>query len=307
MRYRQLGQSGLRVSVVGLGCNNFGGRIDLEASRQVIDASIDAGINLFDTADIYGNRGGSEEVIGQVLGSKRDKVVLATKWGGDMGDGDVYARGGRLYIRKAVEDSLRRLQTDRIDLYQLHRPDAQTPIAETLAALDELVDDGKILYIGSSNFTGWQVADADWTAKELGAERFISAQNHYSLLERDAETELIGACERFGVGLLPYFPLANGLLTGKYRRGEERPAGRMADRTIEESTFDQVEALESFAKERGHTILELAFAGLLAQESVSSVIAGATKAEQVASNVAAGEWELDEADTVALRELLDTF
>jgi aryl-alcohol dehydrogenase-like predicted oxidoreductase len=306
MRYRQLGQSGLRVSVVGLGCNNFGGRIDLDASRPVIDAAIDAGINLFDTADTYGNKGGSETIIGQILGDRRDQVVLATKWGSDMGTGDTEARGGRRYIRQAVEASLRRLQTDYIDLYQLHRPDPLTPIAETLAALDELVDEGKIRYVGSSNFTGWQVADADWTARELGTERFIAAQNHYSLLERDAEKELIGACERFGVGLLPFFPLANGLLTGKYRRGQDRPQGRMAERPIEESTFDQLEALESFAKERGHTLLELAFAGLLAQPSVSSVIAGATKAEQVAGNVSAGDWELDTDDQAALRELLDS-
>src|SRR5579875_288737 len=304
MRYRQLGHSGLTVSTVGLGCNNFGGRIDLDASRQVIDAALDAGITLFDTADIYGGKGGSEEIIGQVLGSRRDRVVLATKWGSDMGTGPD-ARGGRRYIRQAVEASLRRLRTDYIDLYQLHRPDPATPIAETLAALDELVDEGKVRYVGSSNFTSWQVADADWTAREIGAERMISAQNHYSLLHREPETELLGACERFGVGLLPFFPLANGLLTGKYHRGEPMPEGtRMAGRDVEQATWDAIEQLEGFAKERDHTLLELAFAGLLARPAVSSVIAGATKPGQVASNVAAGEWELSGDDVEALDQLL---
>ncbi|MHB8505696.1 MAG: aldo/keto reductase [Acidimicrobiales bacterium] len=295
MRYRQLGNSGLTVSVVGLGCNNFGGRLDLEASRRVIDAAIDHGVTLFDTADSYGNRGGSEEIIGQVLGSRRDQVVLATKFGNDMGSGDREARGGRRYIRMAVEASLRRLRTDHVDLYQLHQPDRCTPVAETLAALDELVAAGKVRYVGSSNFSAWQVADAAWEARTSGLERFVSAQNHYSLLERDAEKELLPACERFGVGVLPYFPLANGLLTGKYRRGEPMPEGtRLSGRAIEDTTFDRIEALESFAKERGHSLLELAFAGLLAHPEVSSVIAGATRPEQVAANVAAGEWELDE-------------
>jgi aryl-alcohol dehydrogenase-like predicted oxidoreductase len=306
MLYRQLGHSGLRVSVVGLGCNNFGGRIDLAASRRVIDAAIDAGITLFDTADTYGNRGGSETIIGQVLGDRRGQVILATKWGSDMNVGPGYALGSRRYIRLAVEASLRRLQTDFIDLYQLHRPDPLTPIAETLAALDELVAEGKIRYIGNSNFKAWQVADADWTARDLGTERFISAQNHYSLLERGAEDELLGACSQFGVGMLPFFPLANGLLTGKYRRGETKPEGtRLADRPISEVTYDRLEALEGFAKQRGHTLLELAFAGLLAQPTVSSVIAGATRPEQVVANVSAGDWVLDADDTAALAETLD--
>jgi aryl-alcohol dehydrogenase-like predicted oxidoreductase len=194
MRYRQLGDSGLTVSVVGLGCNNFGGRIDLEASRGVVERALEHGVTLFDTADVYGNRGGSEEVLGEILGSRRDDVVLATKWGSDMGTGEREARGGRRYIRMALEASLRRLRTDRIDLYQLHNPDPRTPIAETLAALDELVEEGKIRYVGSSNFAAWQVADADWTARSIGAERMISAQNHYSLLERGVEAELLPAC-----------------------------------------------------------------------------------------------------------------
>jgi aryl-alcohol dehydrogenase-like predicted oxidoreductase len=293
MRYRQLGDSGLTVSVVGLGCNNFGGRIDLEASRGVVERALEHGVTLFDTADVYGNRGGSEEVLGEILGSRRDDVVLATKWGSDMGTGEREARGGRRYIRMALEASLRRLRTDRIDLYQLHNPDPRTPIAETLAALDELVEEGKIRYVGSSNFAAWQVADADWTARSIGAERMISAQNHYSLLERGVEAELLPACRRFGVGLLPYFPLANGLLTGKYRRGEPMPDGtRLSGRAIEASTFDRIEALERFAGERGHSLLELAFAGLLAHPEVASVIAGATRAEQVDANVSAGEWDI---------------
>lgn len=294
MRYRQLGDSGLTVSVVGLGCNNFGGRIDLEASRAVVERALDLGVTLLDTADTYGNRGGSEEVLGEVLGRRRDEVVIATKWGNEMGTGEREARGGRRYIRMAVEASLRRLRTDRIDLYQLHNPDPRTPIGETLAALDELVDEGKIRYVGSSNFAAWQVADADWTARSAGLERMISAQNHYSLLERGVETELLPACRRFGVGVLPYFPLANGLLTGKYRRGEPMPERtRLSGRDIEASTFERIEALERFALERGHSLLEFAFAGLLAHPEVASVIAGATRAEQVEANVAAGEWELD--------------
>jgi aryl-alcohol dehydrogenase-like predicted oxidoreductase len=303
MRYRQLGRSGLTVSVVGLGCNNFGGRIDLEASRAVVDAALEVGITLFDTADIYGNRGGSETILGQLLQGRRDQVVLATKWGAAMGDGTV-ARGSRRYIRKAVEASLRRLQTDRIDLYQLHVPDPNTPMVETLAAVDELVKEGKVLYVGSSNLTAWQVADAEWLARTNGFERFISAQNHYSLLERDAEKELLPACEEFGVGVLPFYPLANGLLTGKYRRDQARPTGtRMEDREITEATYDRIEALDDFAKQRGHSLLELAISALASRPIISSVIAGATKAEQVKANAIAGDWELDADDLVALAEL----
>jgi aryl-alcohol dehydrogenase-like predicted oxidoreductase len=304
MRTRQLGHSGLTVSVVGLGCNNFGGRLDLDASRPVVDAAIDAGITLFDTADIYGNRGGSETVLGQLLQGRRDQVVLATKWGAPMDD-PYPARGSRRYIRASLEASLRRLQTDYIDLYQLHRPDPLTPMAETLDALDEVVKEGKVRYIGSSNLTAWQVADAEWLARTKGTERFISAQNHYSLLERDAETELLPACEEFGVGMLPFFPLANGLLTGKYQRDQARPKGtRMEGRDIPEATFDRIEALDDFAKQRGHTLLELAISALASQPSVSSVIAGATKVEQVTANVAAGDWELDADDKAALTELV---
>ncbi|MGH9115347.1 MAG: aldo/keto reductase [Acidimicrobiales bacterium] len=304
MRYRQLGGSGLTVSAVGLGGNNFGGRLDLAKTRAVVEAALDAGITLLDTANTYGNRGGSETLLGEVLKGRRDQVVLATKFGSDMGEGSGVARASRWYIRRAVEESLRRLQTDRIDLYQLHRPDGVTPIGETLGALDELVREGKVLYVGSSQLPAWQVADAEWTARSTGTSRFVSAQNHYSLLVRDAESELLPACRSLGVGVLPFFPLANGLLTGKYRRGAPRPAGtRMEGRDIPDDTYDRLEALEGLAKERGRSLLELAVSGLLAHEPVASVIAGATTPDQVRANAAAGEWELDAGDVAALDEL----
>ncbi|MDQ6837167.1 MAG: aldo/keto reductase [Actinomycetota bacterium] len=304
MDYRQLGRSGLTVSVVGLGCNNFGGHIDVAASRVVVDAALDAGVTLLDTSNTYGNLGGSESALGEILGSRRDRVVLATKWGMDMGEGPGTARGGRRYVRRAVEDSLRRLRTDHIDLYQLHRPDPLTPIAETLHALDELVTAGKVRYVGSSNFTPWQVADAEWTARQEGVERMISAQNHYSLLERGVETELLEACHHFNVGFLPFFPLANGLLSGKYRRDQPPPDGtRLAGRSIDSATFDRLDQLAAFAADRGHTLLDLAIAGLASRPPVASVIAGATRPEQILANVAAGDWALDTADLAALDAL----
>jgi aryl-alcohol dehydrogenase-like predicted oxidoreductase len=308
MRYRQLGRSGLTVSVVGLGGNNFGGsyggKLDLEQTRAVVDTAIECGINLIDTANSYGNGGGSERLLGEVVKGRRDSVVLATKFGSDMGEGPGVARASRWYIRRAVEESLRRLQADHIDLYQLHRPDGITPIAETLAALDELVKEGKVLYTGSSNFAAWQVVDADWTARTTGTERFISAQNHYSLLARGAEAELLPACKAVGVGVLPYFPLANGLLTGKYRHGQERPTGtRMDGREITDRQWGRIEALASFAEERQHTLLELAIGGLLAQPAVGSVIAGATSPEQVKANAAAADWALDQPDRETLATL----
>ena len=303
MRYRQLGRSGLTVSVVGLGCNNFGMRIDLETARPVVDTAIEQGINLFDTADVYG-RGSSETILGELLKGRRDDAIIATKWGAPMRDNPPPARGSRRYIRQAVEASLRRLQTDYIDLYQLHRYDPLTPMAETLDALDELVKEGKVRYIGSSNFTAWQLADAEWLARTNHTERYISAQNHYSLLQRDAEKELLPAAEAFGVGILPFFPLANGLLTGKYQRGQERPTGtRMDGREITEATYDRIEALSDFAKQRGHSLLELAISGLASRPSISSVIAGATKAEQVIDNAAAGDWDLSEAELDELAKL----
>ena len=296
MTYRQLGDSGLTVSTVGIGCNNFGRRVDQDGTNAVVRQALDSGITLFDTADIYG-LGSSEEMLGLALGSERENVVVATKFGMDMQGAngpDWGVRGSRRYVRKAVEASLRRLGTDWIDLYQLHRPDPQTPIDETLAALDELVREGKVRYLGSSNFTGWQVVDADWTARAAGTSRFVSAQNEYSLLERDVEDELVPACEHVGVGLLPFFPLASGLLTGKYRRGEPAPEGTrlagMADR-LDGADWDTIEAIEAYAAQRGLRPIDVAIGGLAAQPAVASVIAGATRPEQVVDNVRAGLWE----------------
>jgi aryl-alcohol dehydrogenase-like predicted oxidoreductase len=292
--------------VVGLGCNNFGRRINLEQTRAVVHAALDAGVTLFDTADIYGE---SEDYLGEVLGSARADIVLATKFGMDMGGQlgpDWGARGSRRYIRKAIESSLRRLRTDWVDLYQLHAPDASTPIEETLAALHELVDEGKVRYVGCSNFAAWQLADADWTARSSGHPRFVSAQNHYSLIERGVEAELAPACKRFGVGILPFYPLANGLLSGKYTRGEAAPEGsRLAARQewLSDERFDKVEALASYAEERGRSLLDVAIGGLAAQRQVASVIAGATKPEQVQANVAAGEWVPSREDLKALNKL----
>ena len=307
MEYRQLGTSGLTVSVVGLGCNNFGGRVDLERTAAVVDAALDEGITLLDTADIYGGKGGSETFLGQVLKGRRDQVVLATKFGMDMGKPEWGAPGSRRYIRLAVEASLRRLQTDYIDLYQYHYPDPLTPLEETVTAMGELVTEGKVLYIGSSNLAGWQVADADWIARSRGSARFVSAQNEYSLLQRDLEATLSPACVHYGVGILPFFPLASGLLTGKYRRNEQAPAGtRLAGRleTIEPGHFDVVEALEKYAAERGVAILDVAIGGLASRPAVSSVIAGATQAEQVHANVAAGSWVPSPDDQAALEAVL---
>jgi aryl-alcohol dehydrogenase-like predicted oxidoreductase len=296
MRYQPLGNSGLHVSVVGLGCNNFGTRLDLAGTKAVIDAAIDVGVTLLDTADIYG-KGASEELIGQALEGRRDQVVIATKWGNqnsDMGYGpSAGGMGGRAYIRRAVEASLHRLRTDYIDLYQLHTPDPTTPIEETLAALTELVAEGKVRYVGSSNFAGWQIAHADHVARENGFVRFISAQNHYSLLERATETEVVPASQAFGIGQLPFFPLANGLLTGKVRRDTGAPAdSRLAGRDayLTDDKFDRVEALEKWGAEHGRTLLEIAIGGLLAQPTVASVIAGATKPEQVRANAATADW-----------------
>lgn len=306
MRYRQLGESRLTVSVIGLGGNNFGGRIGLEETRSVVDAAVDCGVTLIDTADIYGNHGGSEELLGQVLAGRREHVVLATKFGMDMGDGTV-ARGSRSYIRRAVEASLRRLQTDYIDLYQYHAPDGVTPLEETLATLDDLITDGKVRYIGSSNFSGWQIADADWIARTQHQARFVSAQNHYNLLQRGAEQEVIPSCVNRGVGVLPYFPLANGLLTGKYRRGQAPPRGtRLTGRVSEltDDVFDKMEALERFGAERGRSLLDVAIAGLAAMPGIASVIAGATKPEQARANAAASAWELSSDELDKLRSAL---
>ena len=307
MTYRQLGDSGLTVSTVGIGCNNFGRRVDQDGTNAVVRQAIDSGVTLFDTADIYG-QGASEEMLGLALGSERENVVVATKFGMDMQGSngpDWGVRGSRRYVRKAVEASLRRLGTDWIDLYQLHRPDPQTPIDETLAALDELVREGKVRYIGSSNFTGWQVVDAAWTARAAGSASFVSAQNEYSLLERDVEEELVPACEHVGVGLLPFFPLASGLLTGKYRRGEAPQGTRLAglpDR-LAAADWDTIERLEAYAAQRDLRPIDVAIGGLAAQPAVASVIAGATRPEQVVDNVRAGLWQPTAEDLAELDEI----
>ncbi|HEV7209002.1 MAG TPA: aldo/keto reductase [Mycobacteriales bacterium] len=304
MRTRHLGSSGLVVSTVGLGCNNFGGRLDLDGTRAVVDAALDAGVTLLDTSDTYGNKGGSETLLGQVLAGRRDEVVLATKFGMDMAGAygpDFGARGSRRYIRQAIEGSLRRLRTDHIDLYQMHAPDPHTPFEETVAALLELVQEGKVRYLGHSNFAGWQIAEAHYLARPGTA--FISAQNHYSLLERGVEAEVVPACLRYGVGLLPFFPLANGLLTGKVRREAGAPVGSRLhgrDSYLRADKFDRVEALEKWAAENGRSLLEVAIGGLAAQPAVASVIAGAMTAEQVRANVAAGGWEPSAAQLAAI-------
>ncbi|WP_436524699.1 aldo/keto reductase [Actinoplanes sp. HUAS TT8] len=313
MSYRRLGESGLVVSVVGIGCNNFGRKLDADGTREVVDAAIDAGITLFDTADIYGTpHGSSEELLGAALKGRRDEVVLATKFGMNMeglNGRDFGARGSRRYVIRAVEASLRRLETDYIDLYQLHEPDPTTPIEETLTALDDLVRSGKVRYLGNSNFSGWQIADADWTARAASLTPFISAQNRYSLLHRDVEIEVVPACEHFGLGLLPFFPLDSGLLSGKYRRDQKPGAGTRLSQDryapwLEHADWDTIEALTQFGAERGHSLLDVAIAGLAARPAVTSVIAGATTADQVRANAAAATWELTPADLAALDTIL---
>ncbi len=295
--------------MAGLGCNNFGMRIDLDRTREVVHAALDAGVNLFDTSDSYG---ASEEFLGEILEGRRHEVVLATKFGTGLRGAngpDWDARGSRRYIRRAVERSLVRLRTDWIDLYQIHYPDRLTPIEETLSALDDLVREGKVRYVGSSNFSAWQATDADWTARTRGFERFITAQNEYNLLDRRIEKDLVPAAERFSISLLPYFPLASGVLTGKYRRGEGAPADSriakwgMASSALTDARFDVVEKLEAFAGERGITLLDVALGGLAAQPAVGSVIAGATSAEQLRANVAATGWVPTTDDLRALDEI----
>jgi aryl-alcohol dehydrogenase-like predicted oxidoreductase len=309
MTYQQLGPSGLTVSTVGLGCNNFGARMADEDVPAVVNAAIDVGITLFDTADVYGNAGGSEILLGEALGSRRGEVIIATKFGSDMRGAngpDWGARGSRRYIRIAVENSLRRLGTDWIDLYQLHEPDPNTPIEETLAALTEIVAEGKVRYIGSSNLAGWEVIDADWASRTSGFEAFISAQNEYSWLNRAVETELVPALEHTGQSLLPYFPLASGLLTGKYHRGQSAPAGsRLARNSVrlDKADFDLIESIEAYTAERGLSMLQVALGGLAAMPTVGSVIAGATSEAQVKQNVAAGLWVPTGDDLEALLEI----
>jgi aryl-alcohol dehydrogenase-like predicted oxidoreductase len=314
MELRHLGESGLVVSVVGLGCNNLGrpgtAAESLAGSRALIGAAVDAGINFFDVADVYGApRGRSEELLGQALAGRRDKCVIATKFGVDMQGAngpDFGARGSRRYVKRAVEASLRRLGTDWIDLYQLHRSDPTTPLEETLSALDDLVREGLIRYAGVCNLAGWQVADAVWLARTNSWSGLVAAENHYSLLEREAERDIIPACQRFGLGLLPYFPLANGLLTGKYHRETDPPANaRLAGRTrlLADAPWDRIEKLRAFAEERGVPMATVAIGWLAAQQPVGSVIAGATTPEQVVANAGATGWHPTADDLLALDEI----
>ncbi|WP_446665111.1 aldo/keto reductase [Flexivirga sp. B27] len=310
MTYRPLGDSGLMVSAVGIGCNAFGRRVDEDGVRDILDAAQDVGVTLLDTADTYGGNGASEELLGDALQGRRENFVVATKFGMDTGGlngADHGVRGARRYVRRAVEGSLRRLRTDHIDLYQLHAPDEVTPIEETLSVLTDLVHEGKIGYLGCSNFAGWQIADADWTARTAGLERFVSVQNRYSLLDRAIEDEVVPAAESFGLGVLPFFPLERGLLTGKYRRGEQPPAGSRATSApapwLDDADWDRIEALESYAADRDLTVLDVAIAGLAAQPAVASVISGATSGDQVRTNAGALGWEPTAEDLVILDEI----
>lgn len=307
MEYRYLGRSGLQVSLVGIGCNNFGGRIDYEATEAVVNRALDLGVNLFDTADVYGNRGMSEEFLGRALQGKRRQAVIASKFAMRMGEGPFTSGGSRRYIYDAVHDSLRRLGTDYIDLYQMHAPDPETPVEETLRALDDLVRSGEIRYIGHSNYSAAQAVEAAWVAKTEHLTPFISAQPEYNLLNRSIEKELVGVCAKYGLGILPYFPLASGFLTGKYRPGQPPPegtrlAGPMGGRMLVERNFEKLAKLEPIAEAAGRPMLDLAMSWLAAQPQVSSVIAGATKPEQVEQNVEAVSWRLSADEMAAIDE-----
>jgi aryl-alcohol dehydrogenase-like predicted oxidoreductase len=310
MEFRRFGSSGIEVSATGLGCNNFGGRIDFEASRRVVHKALDLGVTFFDTADAYGNRGGSEEYLGRILGPRRSDVVIATKFGLPMSDGAPERDASSRYIARAVEASLKRLNTDYIDLYQIHYPDPATPIEETVTALDQLVRQGKVRHIGCANFRVWELVDAMRTADSLGLTRFVSCQNEYSLLVADAEQEMLPMCANFRVGFVPYYPLAGGLLTGKYRRGAALPTGsrltvnaRMGERYLTERNWRLVERFEAFARSRGRALADLAFAYLLACDVIPSVIAGATSPDQIEANVAASSWRLTADDVAAIEAL----
>jgi aryl-alcohol dehydrogenase-like predicted oxidoreductase len=302
MRTRSLGAEGPQVTVVGLGTNNFGGRIDYEQSKAVLDEAIEQGITLVDTADIY-SQGTSEEFIGRALEGRRDAVLVATKFGKPMNDNPSDSRGSPAYVRWALEGSLRRLRTEYVDVYQMHEPDPTTQVEETLGVLDELVREGKVRWIGSSNYSPAQIEEADILARDRNLTRFVAAQNEYSLVEREAEDELLPLCDRLGIGVLPYFPLASGLLTGKHPVGQVPTEGRLAGREVPAERWRQVEALQRYADERGLTLLDVAIGGLLAMPAIVSVIAGATKPEQVRANAKAGSWEPKQNDVAELRAL----
>jgi|TARA_B100001540_G_C15726574_1_gene605594 aryl-alcohol dehydrogenase-like predicted oxidoreductase len=312
MEYRNLGSSGLRVSLVGLGCNNFGMRLDLEQTRAVVDRAFDLGITLFDTADMYGGRGGSETQLGKILGHRRKDIVLASKFGMAMSDDGTKIGASRRYIMSAVEDSLRRLKTDWIDLYQLHQPDPLTPLDETMQALDDLVTQGKIRYIGCSNLPSWQVVESQWISKSMGLNRFVSCQDEYNILNRNVEAELIPAMQKYGCGLLPYFPLASGLLTGKYKRTKMPEGARLTDMPtfanriyLTDENFDIIDNLHKFANKTGHSILELAFGWMASRPTTASIIAGATKPEQIDANVAAVNWVLSQSEIDEVNKISD--
>ena len=311
MELRNLGRSGLRVSLVGLGCNNFGMRLDANQTADVVNAALDAGITLFDTADMYGGRGDSERFLGKALGAKRSEIVLASKFGMAMDDEGIKIGAARRYIMQAVEDSLSRLGTDWIDLYQLHQFDPLTPIDETLRALDDLIRDGKVRYVGSSNLPAWRSTEAEFIARELGTNKFISCQEEWNVLNRAIEQDVVPMMETYGLGMLPYFPLASGLLTGKYKKDSMPEGARLTDMPrfanrgyVTEANFAKVERLENFANQRGHSVLELAFSWLAAQKVTGSVIAGATKSEQIKSNVAAANWKMTAEELAEIDKLL---
>jgi aryl-alcohol dehydrogenase-like predicted oxidoreductase len=311
VKQRPLGNSGLQVSLVGLGCNNFAERLGLDASRAVVDRAIDLGVNFFDTADVYGKLGGSEDYLGQILGERRKQVVLCTKFGVSMTPGVTEKNTSRRYVMSAVEASLRRLRTDYIDVYMLHRPDAVTPIEETLRALDDLIRQGKVRYIGCSNLPAWRVVEAHWTSTHLGLHRFICAQDEYSLIAREPERDLIPALERCGLGLLPYFPLASGLLSGKYRRDAPLPSGsrigdfrQYQDRHLSARSWAIVEGLAAFCAQHGRALLELAFSWLASRRCVSSIIAGASTPAQLEQNVKAADWALTTEDLAEVDRII---
>ena len=312
MEYKNLGRSGLKVSVVGLGCMNFGMMNDEKESAEIVHKAIELGVNLFDTADVYGDRGKSEQYLGKALGKRRSEVIVATKFAGPMSSRHFDMQGGsRRYIMQAVEASLSRLGTDYIDLYQMHRFDADTPLEETLRALDDLIRQGKVRYVGASNYSAWQITDADWSARSANLNRFVSIQNRYSLLTRDIEKEVVPACEKFGLGILPYFPLESGLLTGKYTKGEPPPEGTRlqkwasfaAGAFASEDKVEKVEALREVCTRHDHSLLDMAMGWLASRPAVSSVIAGVTSTQQLEQNVSAGLWQPTDEELAEIDEI----
>jgi len=310
MQYRNLGSAGVKVSEIGIGCNQFGGKVDKDGTKAIVQKALDVGINFFDTADVYGNRGDSEEYLGAALKGLRNQAVIATKGRAKMGDGPNDQGTSRYHIMNAVEASLRRLGTDHIDLYQIHSWDDAVSIHEMMRALDDLVRAGKVLYIGASNFSAWQLCRSNDVAEMMGWEQFVTIQPHYHMFKRDIESELVPYCQFANIGILPYFPLAGGFLTGKYKRGEPAPAGTRGEKSpyvqkyMTDENFDKLDALTAFADSHGHTLHDLAFAWLLSNKQVSSVIAGVTKPEQVGANAATVEWKLSDEETARIIELL---